>query len=859
MRSLLRRLRARIRYRHHARDLARELEVHRALAEDALARGGLSAPDARWRAARLLGNATLAREEARAVWVARWIDNLRQDVRYTMRTLRRDWGFALAAIGTLTLGLGVLLGIGAVVNGTLLKPWPVRNAHEVFGVTAVSTNPSEPRSGPIVPYAAWQAVAPVLTTADLAVRADRWAELRQTATSRSSNASISLISPRFLETVGIRLARGTFDAAAANPPLVITHALWQSRFGGDPNAIGSTVLINNRPVVIGGVLESRFRGFPPLILDGMMPLNPVTAGWLAQNERDGLHRLQDPGACCFWMTGRRAPNVSRQAVTDELSARVNEFLTAQGQRELVIRTWGTRMVERPDGLKRDLPAVLMLMLAGGAFVAVLACANLGNLQLARVFRRERELAVRVSLGASRARVLRQLATESAVLTATGTAGGLWVAWVLPPIVMRAITGTSAFDYAPDVRLSAAAVGISVVAMCLTGLGPALIVTRGIGRRVAAHRAAAVRLRGGLLAAQVALGIGLMAGAALLARGTYNAAIGHDAGFAFRDVVAYRFAVSRDSEAARTRRASLQAALEADPSLPLADNTPWQASQPFLRVPLPGAGAFHQAQHLRLNHAAIALLELPLLAGRWPAEPSSLGEAAVSRSFARAVWGTDDVIGRTFDGEDPFLGTSTFRVVGVTADMRIRDEAPWSAVVLARRGDYLPIVLGPATLDGRLRALAASYDPTVRVLASPLIRGLQEQLTASLVGAAVAGSLAAVALMLAGFGVFGVFSYTVEQRRREIGIRLALGAGRRHVTTAIADALRWPLACGAGLGLVLAVVAGFALRRFLFGVSMFDPIAYLGLVTIVGGAAAVAAWWPLRRAMRVDPAVTLRAD
>lgn len=860
--AFLRRLRARIKYWNNADELRKELDAHRAMAEASFAAGGEPASESRWKAARLLGNTTAAREDSRAVWISRWAEQLMQDARYALRTMRREWGFAITASITLAVGLGVLVAVFTVFNAIFLKPWPVRDARRVFGIseTVVDPAPADINSGPAmrIPYVTWNRIRATMASADLAVKYDYLDTLRPASTGPGRNGRFGLVDANFLNTVGVGLQLGTLPSDGGVPAIAISDSVWRNAFGADPAVIGRSIWMGTHPVVVTGVLESRFLGLSVRVYDGLLVLSPDTSAWLTRGLTVAPDLLTNPNRCCVEVLGRLRSGYSREQAALEIEARANAVNASLGLPKLHVIAWDTTMAGRPGGVRSTVPALFRLLFAACGIVTLLACANIGNLQLARGLRRSREVAVRLSLGASRRRLIRQFLTESAVLAVIGTAGGLVVAWALPPIVMS-FDSSSAIAYTPDANVVLFAAAVAILATLLSGLAPAARVTR-IGWRGGASQvlSGAGRLRGLLLATQIALSLALIAGAALLSRGALRAAAGADAGFEFRNVDSAVLAVTRSDDTVEERdaRAAVKRAVLAIPGIAIVDEAPWSGRSETAHLSVPGRAEPLAAEFSGLNQNAVTLLNIPLLAGRWHSDDKGLYESAVTRSLARGLWNTEDVIGRAFvKAGEPH----PYTVVGLVDDVRLTDTIARPTALVAPRINYLPVVLARPGSEVELKTLVSAIDPSIRVISRPLIDGLKKQMANSFIGISVASGLGLVALLLASLGVFGVFAYIVEERRREIGVRLALGASRAQVRRSIISTTRWPVVAGLAAGLIFAIIGGFVLRGNLYGLSILDPLSYLAVAGILGAAAMIATYLPMRRATRVDPAVTLRAD
>jgi hypothetical protein len=367
-----------------------------------------------------------------------------------------------------------------------------------------------------------------------------------------------------------------------------------------------------------------------------------------------------------------------------------------------------------------------------------------------------------------------------------------------------------------------------------------------------------RLRGLLLASQIALSLSLIASASLLARGSLRAAGGADAGFEFDGITSVSLAIAGGdgTEPSRATLAAAKAAVESVPGIGIVVHPPWSGRIASADWAIPGSSATVRSGVAGFDNDAVRLLKLPIVQGRWHSDDRRAREAVVSRSVARGLWNREDVIGqaliRSGDAEP-------YTVVGVIDEIRLVDATARPTVILAPREQFLPEIIGRPEIAAELRVRLAAVDPRVRLISRPLIDGLRKQAQNSLMGASIASGLGVVSLLLASLGVFGVFGYVVEERRREIGLRLALGASRSQVRRSVVAAMRWPVLGGLAAGLGLAIAGGVVLRSNLYGLSVLDPLSYLAVVVVLAVAAAIATYIPMRRAARVDPAVTLRAD
>jgi predicted permease len=478
--------------------------------------------------------------------------------------------------------------------------------------------------------------------------------------------------------------------------------------------------------------------------------------------------------------------------------------------------------------------------------------------------------VRLSLGAGRARIVRQLVTETGVLSLAAGAVGLAIAWIAPGVVLRFIDDWPEPPefYTPDMTVFAFALGLAVVTALVCGLPPALRATRvslisAMGERHG-QTVSAARLRRVLLATQVALATVLLAGAGLLTR-----AMGHamslDLGFATQEVQILevespgRLTEKRWELFWRTFRDTLRTT--ALPPVAFAELPPI-LDMNLRKTVRADEGDVHDLLHRRVSNEYFRVLGIRFVAGRPPSELKPEREVAINETAASRLWPGGNAIGRTLVAVGGSDEGTRYTVVGVVADVPVRSIVSVEPV-LYRGLDWLaPVLLvrdrSPATVEG-IRRLASQIEPGITLRARPLRENVRDSLAVPIAASRVAQAIGALALLLAMFGTFGVFAFAVEERRREIGLRLALGARGPDVMRAMLAANGWSLGGGVAAGLLLAVVGALLLRGYLYGLSPLDPIAYLGVTAVLGFSAAMATLLPTRRAARIDPAVTLRSE
>jgi predicted permease len=715
--------------------------------------------------------------------------------------------------------------------------------------------------------------------------------LRQTAATlgadgTSERAWVQIVSGNFFDVLGIDAALGRTLKPAddqvpeGHPVVVIGHALWQRRFGGDPGIVGRTVLLNTRPYTVVGVTPARFRGAGTgLVFDGWVPLMMQT------HFEPGGSRLEQRGHRWLDVYARLAPGTSLPGAQAELTV-LSARLAAQNERETLGRGVALFPLWRAPRTGAAILAPIILVLGGiCALVLLLACANLASLLLARGVNRRREIAIRLSLGARRADVARQMLVESLLLALVGGAAGVVVAtfgiglleaWA-PPTPFPLSIGAQIDGTAIGVAL-----GVALATAVLFGLAPALSATRPDTAETLRDEAGSVtggrtRLRNGLVVAQVALSVLLLVAAGLFLR-TLQRLQATDLGFEPRGVFAtsmelftsgydrerglafYRELLERAAALPGVEQASLvrrvplgfggssSTSIEVEGYVPAKDEEPW--------------GYFND-----VGPGYFGLMRMAILRGRditADDRQDAPAVAVVNATMAARYWPGREAVGGRFR-----LGEKRLTVVGGARDASYRDlgekPAPWFFLPLDQgyRPDMTLLLRSagdPAALAGPAKALVRQLDPGIAPYSATT---LQAFIGASdfrqRMGSQLLGLFGVLGLLLASIGLYGVLSFQVARRTREIGIRIALGGSR-------GDVLGLVLRQGAvlvGLGLAIGIVgaAGLArlLRSLLLGVSPWDPLAFASVVAVLVLAAFVACLVPARRAARVDPLLALRHE
>jgi predicted permease len=858
--ALLRRLRARLKYRHFERDLARELEVHRAMKQDELEASGVAPADARWTSVRVLGNVAYIREEARSVWIARWLEGCWQDARYAARQLRRFPAYSAGATLVLAIGVATSTVVFSALNAAFLRPWPVDEADRLILVQALqsadglfsATSAAEAHylrthATTITHLAAYGRDSAVLDGADVqsnAVTASYFAALRVRA-------------------ILGRLLTEDDGRAGAQAVGLISHHLWETAFQSDPNIVGRTVRGIAGPLTIVGVLEPGFEDVQRLRTDL----------WVPQSSANLARPVN--------VVARLADGVDPSRAAIELQALSRQFRRANNLPvpELMVRN--TRPINNPSN-RGDIRQFLLLVPAIGLLM-LLVCANVGGLVLARTSARLRELAVRRALGASRGRVSRQVFTE-VLLLALG-AGGLGVlgARVLPHLLGDR---TRVEQFAPDMSVFLVAIVLSLIAALLAASSALLRVRRisvstFIARQHGSERSGA-RARAILIATQLAVSTAVLTGAGLITRAVVHASEA-DPGFFVDEVQTYGLVdgshtlrLPAGQSGGLTRRIELAERWRREikglgiPRLAFASHRPVSRSiSPVqIRKPSDHASTRRQISQRSVSTSYFEVLGIRMLEGRSLSDAAGSNELVVSEKAARRLWPSEPALGQrlvvkslgplTQDGPDERMLT----VVGVVKDVATRTLGNTEATIYTSCG-LCDVVLTNGVEPGvaaQITEAAVRADPGARISHRSARQNLAEEGTSELQDASTAAwiiGLSALALSL--IGAFGVLAYTVEERRREIGIRMALGGRGWPVALSVMAAANRPALWGIGAGAATATLVATFLRHAVFGLTPFDPIAYVLVLLALLPSLAVATALPARRATRVDPAITLRHD
>ena len=862
--------------RRRERELDEELAGHLAMAAAEREARGEPPAAAASNARRELGNEALIKEAARAQWGWSSLDRLRQDLRYGLRLLARSPGFAAVAIVTLAIGIGASTAILSVVDAILLRPLAYADPERLVVLLHDGDGPVAPAN-----YLDWKARGrsfesmgaaeywtPNLTAGDTPEKL--WA-LRMTAD--------------VLPLLGVRPAIGRFflpseAAAGADHVVVLGHGTWKTRFGADPGIVGRPITLDGEPYIVVGVMPPAFQ-FAPFWATQAQIWAPLDLTSRATNRTGASLRV----------FARLKPGVKVETARRELAA-----ITTALDREFPGTNRGMTVTPLLEKVVGDVRPALLVLLAAVGLVLSIACANVANMLLARASARQREVALRSALGASRGRTIRQLLTESLVLAmAGGVAGAAFGAWALKVLVTLAPEGIPRLaEVRLDPRIFLATFAVSLVSGVLFGLAPALQSSAirlqdalNEGSRAGAGREGG-RLRNAFVAAEVAIAIVLLIGAGLMTR-SFLALQAIDPGWNPAGVVTLEVSVAGTRHAAPGLRPPLYrqildrlaavpgaTAVGAINHIPIAGDI-WGFPYSVEGRPPALPGESPVATYRAVLPGYFSAMRLPLVRGRDVALADDTGAprvVLVNEHLAARQWPGENPVGRRIMLDDE----NWLTVVGVVKNA-VRGEwaaAPEDEVYLPAlqtrelmnsphpMSAYLTYVVrtegDPAALAPSLRAAIRSIDPTLPISEVRTMRSIVAQANArARFQMLLLAVFAAAAALLAAIGIYGVMSYAVSKRTREIGVRMALGADPGRVVRLVVREGMAVAVAGAAAGLVAASLLTRLMAGLLYGVGASDPATYLGVALLLLSIALTASWVPARRAARIDPMKALRSE
>ena len=805
-----------------------------------------------------------------------WLDSLAQDVRYAVRSYAKAPSFTAVVLITLALGIGASTAIFSMVNAILLQPLPLPSPERL--VFATELNPRGDGMSVSWPnFLDWRAR---VRSVD-ALAASRDEPLTLAGTERAERLRGRRVTGNFFQVIGVppELGRGLSDGddrAGADPVVIVSDDFWRTKLGGDRSAVGRTLRLDDIPYTIVGIMPRGFEYLRPY--DVFVSISPIVASpmLLSRGNHNG-----------FFALGRLRPSVSVDAASREL-----QDIEAVLEREHPDTNSGVRVRAEllSDRVVTDVRLTLLTLFGAVGFLLLIACVNVANLLIARSASRQHELAVRAALGCGRRRLITQLLVESTLISIVGGAAGVAVgSWLLRALVAVAPEATPRLASVQlDGRALLFAFGAAAVCGVVFGAFPAfqasavhgqqaLVRGRAVGFAVRSHR-----LRRGLMIAETALALVLLTGAGLMIR-TLQQLTRVGTGFRADHLLTARFTLAGDQWTRERRRpfyAELESRIRTLPgvtsaafaySLPI-DGSQWNSIFIVGDKPVPLRAQLPIAAFIPVSAGYFETMRTRLVKGRvFDARDSADAPTTLiaNESLARRLWPGEDPIGKRLKQGWPEQQSPWREVIGVVADVKLNgvaEDTPMQA--------YLPLTQEPTAEAALLvrtavepKSIVESVQDAVRGLNRDLplylTRTMDEVLERSLsqqrMSMLVFVVFAAVALILAAAGLYGVIAHSVSERTHEIGVRMALGADARQVLALVVGQGLMLTSIGTVAGLAGAVVLSRWIEGLLFGVSPTDPLTFAAVIAVLVAVATAACSIPAWRATRVDPTQALRAE
>jgi len=850
---------------------------------------GMSLQEARYAALRKFGNVTRVKEQTQDVWAVTWLEEFLQDIRFGLRTLRRSPSITIAAVLAIALGVGINVGIFSVLNGLALRLLPIPHAREVVSINQILH--FRGRGNRFIhnnySYVSWleyreyrdhNHVFSGLAAYEPYVGATlAGGNARQILGTAASCNYFDVLEEH--PVIGRGFADSDCSTSGANAVVILSDAMWRNQFGGDPAMVGKTIILNRNPYTIIGIARSGFTGTEPIPSAFWVPVT------MDEALEPGQNRLANENMSWLAMLGRTRPGVSIATIRADLDVIAQRMNRQYSGRTVSLSIHAARFFSSP-GEREFLIPVSLVILAAFALVLLIACANVANLLLARAWVRQKEIALRLALGAGRGRLVRQLLTESLLLSlAGGILGSIIACWSFmrltgfisshlprnfPPIVLNT---------APDLHVLFYAILLTLFTGVAFGLVPAIQSTRPeLNSNMKADGASGASgnrkgrfLLKTLVGSQIAVCMVLLLAAGLLLRGLYYAQT-VDPGFEIKGI-ATTFLNLRSQGYDQTRATQFMLrfvdvlrGLPGVTEVAQAECAPLAHDFSVDQFTLPGRLDQIPIEYNHVTPSYFSVTGIPIVRGRnfTSAETHATPGVIVTESTARRLWADGDPLGRTLRDSS---GHERI-VIGIAKDAQVSHLGesnsnylyyPFASEDDTRSYVLVRYVAGFGDVAKGMRAAAHSIDPNLSMDVTPLDDNLEVWRVPSRIVAGLSCTLAALALMLCSIGVYGMVSYSVSRSVREIGIRLALGADRATVLRHVLSQSMRPVVVGGAVGVLLCVLVSGVLSSMMFGISAHDPIAFISVPCFLLSVATVATLIPARRAMNVDPAGALRCE
>jgi putative ABC transport system permease protein len=880
LRNVMGGIRALVRRNQRNAEIQEELRSFQDASVEEKMRHGMSLEAAQRAARAEAGSAEAVRQK---VWAAGWesaADLLWQDLRYAVRMLAKSPGFTAVAVLTLALGIGANAAIFSLVNAVLLRPLPYANPSQLFDV-------SQAKAGVSAEAVSYPAFVELRDHSHVFTSVAGLAGHALTLTGRGEPADLSTlaVTPEFFSLFGTKPLLGRplspqDGERGAAPVAVLSEQLWRSRFGADPGIAGTSITLDQRAFTVVGVMPGGFR--TPFF-------NQADQVWipLVQDPLFNAWMTRPPQAHWLPVIARLRPGISPEQARAELET-ISAGLASQFPEE---KGWRVAIKPLQQVIVGDVKAPLLVLLNAAGLVLLIACANIANLLLSRATSRSKEIAVRIALGASQRRIARQLLTESAILGLLGGVTGVFLAWwsmsALSSLLPAGLTQLR------SIRVDGSVLGfafvLSLAASVFFGLAPVLQTNQSDpqanlreGSRGGDARGSQ-RARSILAAAEVAVAMVLLVGAGLLMR-SFARLLSVSPGFETENMVKAeislpRFQYSRPEQWTAFSN-ELMTRLQAKPGLqnsaiavplPIMDNS---VNLPFAIAgnPPQQQGATDTANYVAGSPGYFRVMGIPLIRGRLFSEDDSASTppvALISEALARRYFRGENPLGRQLIFGFPPHGDVAREIVGVVADIHdvsiASNPGPMMYVPFAQ----VPFWGGEVVVRSSLSAaeIAAAIRTETHNIDKDLpvtdIESFPEAMHASLAEprfrTVLLGLFSAMALMLAAIGIFGVISFSVSRRTREIGVRMALGATPASIRHLVLGESAKLVLFGLAAGIPAALILTHFLSALLFGVTPTDPLTFIGVGLLLMLVALAAAYLPARRAIGIDPIVALRCE